>query len=91
MAKSTTEGEDNKHIRCILKKFMSLQTEHRENGFFQELKDTRWDFVFLNGTWREKKEELWKNADGHRFLGSGGTHGRNGVAILMHKDLPKFK
>ena len=73
---------------------MSLQATAREDELFTELEldHAEWDVVLLNETWREKKEEVWKNAAGHLFLGAGGMLGQRGVAIIMHRRLEaRFK
>ena len=66
---------------------MSLQTEAREDELFAELAITDWDIVLLSETWRGAKEEVWKTSEGHLFIGSGGTLGRRGVAVIIHRRL----
>ena len=61
---------------------MSLQTRDREDELFADLEMTDWQVVLLNETWREKREEVWKTDSGYLFLGSGGTPGQRGVAII---------
>ena len=53
---------------------------------FAELRSCEWDFALVNEKCRCGKEELWKHPeDGHLFLGSGGTEGERGVAIIVHR------
>ena len=73
---------------------MSLQTTAREDELFTELEfdHAEWDIVLPTETWREKKEEVWKNVVGHLFLGAGGMLGQIGVAIILHRRLAaRFK
>lgn len=61
-------------------------TEHREDQSFAEARDEDWQAIFVNETWRESKEELWRHTEqGHVFLGAGGMSGERGVAIILHK------
>ena len=71
-------------LTLLLKNVTSLLHEDRESQVFAELTTVRWDVVALNETWRETKEETWTIA-GHLFLGSGGSKGSNGVAVILHR------
>ena len=51
----------------------------------EELELETWDVAVLTETWREGREEVLDLPEGHLFLGSGGTRGERGVAILIHK------
>ena len=84
-------GGANEHekLRCITKNVQSLQTPDRERELFAELRVITWDVLFLNETWRESKEEIWKSEDGHLFMGAGGTIGERGVAIILNHRLTK--
>ena len=87
------ENEDwqweDRVVTCILKNVMSLETEHRENELLAELELHDWDIVFLNETWRADVEEKWETQSSHLFLGSGGTKGQRGVAVLLHKKVKR--
>jgi exonuclease III len=92
--RATTTPDEQDRIKCILKNVMSLQTPAREEELFAELEleNAEWDIVLLNETWRAKKDEVWKTAGGHLFLGAGGTIGQRGVAIILHRRLAsRFK
>jgi hypothetical protein len=82
----TDPGANTEQIPFIvlLKNVMSILTEEREQILFRELETIQWDVVLVNETWRECKEEIW-TISGHLFLGSGGTRGSKGVAILLHR------
>ena len=43
------------------------------------------DAVTINETWRGATEEIEKLRDGHLWFGSGGTAGKHGVGILLHR------
>ena len=69
-------------MRIITKNVFSLQAEERLEELMTELRDTDWDIVMITETWREAKEEDFLFADGHRFLGAGGTVGERGSQSL---------
>ena len=75
------------HMRVIAKNIQSLQTQDRENALLEELELNRWEIMCLSETWREERRELWTSRKHHLFAGSGGTQGRNGVAIVLHAQL----
>ena len=76
---------DGLKIRCLLKNVMSLLSSERELQLLEELALVEWDVVLLNETWKGSREEIWTTPDGHMFLGSGGSAGSKGVAILLHR------
>ena len=73
-------------VTFIGKNVQSLQSEDRFDELLIELRELeKWDFVLLNETWREKAEEMIELDDGHLFIGAGGTPGRSGVAVILHR------
>ena len=78
--------------QCEQKKFIVLEKNcrclknaDRFDELIEELKDTRWDLLLLNETWREEPEEQWESEQGHVFAGCGHSSGRKGVAIVLHQ------
>ena len=69
----------------ILRNARSLQTEERFEEMLTECKGMKWDAVLFNETWREAAEEITKLIDGNTWFGSGGSIGKRGVGILLHK------
>ena len=63
----------------------SLFSDIRECELLETLDDNVWDILLLTETWRKSKEEVWKTAKGHLFMGSGWEGERKGVAILLHR------
>jgi len=50
-----------------------------------------WTAVCLSETWRAEPSETWGRPDyGQQFIGSGGTLGQRGVAIILHKTYTKY-
>eukprot|EP00973_Karenia_brevis_P054422 7562530-Karenia_brevis.AAC.1 len=68
-----------------LKNARSLQSDERLEELLAELEMTQWDVVLLNETWRGANEEFDTLESGHLWLGSGGTAGKHGVGILLHR------
>ena len=71
------------------KNVQSILNIDRERELFEELETIPWDFITLNETWREKREEIWTTREGHLFLGAEGTKGQRGVAIMVHRSHTK--
>ena len=59
----------------------------REVELFEEIELFSWEVLCLNETWRGTQKELWTSQQGHLFGGSGGTPGRSGTAIILHRNL----
>ena len=51
----------------------------------EDMGSHHWDIITFTETWREETNEVFTTENGHIWLGSGGTKGRNGVGILLHK------
>eukprot|EP00973_Karenia_brevis_P077585 10781249-Karenia_brevis.AAC.1 len=51
---------------------------------------TQWDAIFFNETWREYKSESDTLHNNCMWFGSGGTSGKHGVGILLHRSWGKF-
>jgi len=62
-----------------------LKNADRFDELIEELKDTRWDLLLLNETWREEPEEQRESEQGHVFAGCGHSSGRKGVALVLHQ------
>ena len=77
-------GVDPLLVQVYTKNVHSLQTALREEELFMELQCVEWDVVLLTETWRDKRQERWRNEDGHMFCGSGGLRGQSGTGILLH-------
>ena len=71
-------------LKCLAKNVQSIKSDLREIELFECLVDLSWDILLLNETWRTEREEIWKTAQGHLFLGSGWKNGQGGVAIMSH-------
>ena len=76
---------ESSKIRILTKNVFSIQTEERLQELMGELRLIEWDVVVLTETWRATREENFIFADGHQFLGSGGTVGERGVAVIVHR------
>ena len=50
-----------------------------------EIDLVEWDVVLVSETWREEVEEYDTLESKHIWFGSGGTRGKHGVGILVHK------
>ena len=57
--------------------------EGREQLLLEELTSVSWGII-LTETWRKEAEEIWRSS-GHVFAGAGGTAGKCGVAIIIHR------
>ena len=62
-----------------------VQFEERLELIMSLLGRRRWDAVIFTETWRSEIREIFVTEYGHRWFGSGGTHGAKGVAVLLHK------
>ena len=65
---STTKNHDTITFTLVQKNTRSLTSDDRIHEFIQklnELKDTHWDVVAVNGTWRTQMEQLWTTREGH--------------------------
>eukprot|EP00973_Karenia_brevis_P083950 11648205-Karenia_brevis.AAC.1 len=66
-------------------------SDDRMEELERELEGNDWDAVLLNETWREQKEEFDELESGNLWMGSGGSRGKHGVGILLHKRWANFK
>ena len=79
------KGDKTITLQIFGKNVQSLKAETREDELIEELKCFDWDFVLLSETWRPSLSERWHTEEGHMFCGSGGSDGKNGVAIMIHR------
>lgn len=85
---SPLDDEHTSFQRLVMlaKNVQSVQAEDRMKEFHAEVTElTNWDIIFINETWRGTKEEQFQSSDGHLYLLAGGTPGRNGVGIVVHR------
>ena len=82
--KTQHHDDEEKRLRILTKNVFSLQNDERLEELMTELREIDWDIVVITETWRDAKEENVVLADGHRFLGSGGTVSERGVAVIVH-------
>ena len=84
-----SKNHDTITITMVLKNARSLASDDRIQELIQELrelKDSRWDFVTINETWRRRKEELWITRQGRTFAATGNSKSCHGAPILNMKD-----
>ena len=74
-------------LDVIAKNVQSIQGQDRENEFSEELELFEWDIFCLSETWQGERREFWTSQAGHSFGVSGGTAGRNGTGIILHRSL----
>jgi len=85
-SESDNKDEAGKGVfRLILKNCRSLSSDERIEELLAEADDTHWDCIMVNETWRELKEENVELSCGHLWFGSGGTKGKHGIGVLLHK------
>ena len=70
---------------AILKNSRSLSSDERFEEVFAEMSGSKWDAIIFNETWRGEKEEFHTLHNGHLWFGSGGSAGKHGVGILLHR------
>jgi hypothetical protein len=59
--------------------------ETKKADLLSELANREWDFFGVAETWRKAGKEYADLPDGHLLIGSGGTHRRKGVALILHE------
>ena len=63
----------------------ALTTDEKMEELLAELEGVEWDAVTINETWRTSKEEIECLKSKHVWYGSGGSAGKHGVGLLLHK------
>ena len=84
---STTYASQSTSVSfdIYVKNVRSLTTDARLEELTEEANAVSWDVILVNETWREEAEELVEPESGHIWMGSGGTKGKHGVGILLHR------
>jgi exonuclease III len=72
-------------LNIFVKNVRSLQSEERLEELILEAEQVEWDAVLVNETWREQEAEYDTLESKHIWFGSGGTKGKHGVGILLHR------
>ena len=73
------------YLNIFAKNARSLQSDERLEELLIEVDQVEWDVVLVSETWREEVEEYDTLESKHIWFGSGGTRGKHGVGILVHK------
>jgi exonuclease III len=61
-----------------------MNFDERPEWLLKEIGELSWDIIVFTETWRAERVEVWRTADGHTWLGSGGMERQRGVGFLLH-------